>query len=220
MKHGQFQGKSDEALIAQMRKGAVEVSDYLVNKYKGAVRSLADKYYLIGADREDLVQEGMIGLFKAVRDYREDRNTSFYSFAVLCIKREMFTAINKYHSKKNLPLNNYVSLSAELENEHAGQESAPKLLDVLESESASNPEQVALDNEFIDDFEQISKDVFSEKEGRVMELLLQGKSYREIAGELSLSPKSVDNAIQRCKQKLGRIWNVETGPRQKKTGQK
>ncbi len=216
----EFQGKSDEALIGQMRKGAVEVSDYLVNKYKGTVRALADKYYLIGADKEDLVQEGMIGLFKAVRDYREGRNSSFYSFAVLCIKREMFTAINKYHSKKNMPLNNYVSFSSALEDRDFSEERPAKLQDVLEAENTFNPEQVALDNEFIDDFEQISRDVFSEKEGRVMELLLQGKGYKEIAKELSMTPKSVDNAIQRCKQKLGRIWNVEANQKQKKSGEK
>ncbi len=210
MEKDRWKEQSDEKLISQMQQGTAQVWDYLVNKYKGTVRSLANRYYLIGADKEDLVQEGMIGLFKAVRDYRPDRNASFYSFAVLCIKREMFTAINKYHSKKNSPLNNYVSFSAKLEENSRDQETAGKLLDVLEAESAFDPVQAAIDKEFLETFEETAKDFLSETEGKVLHLMIQGKGYREIADALSMSPKSADNAVQRCKQKLTKFLDQKT----------
>ncbi len=206
----QFKGKTDEALIQQMRQGAVQVSDYLMDKYKGTVRALADRYYLIGADKEDLVQEGMIGLFKAVRDYQPDRNSSFYSFAVLCIKREMFTAINKYHSKKNMPLNTYISLSAEEKDPAFDPEQKENLIDRLEDRKGFDPEQAVIDSEFLKDFQEQSREFLSDMEAKVLALLINGKNYREIAEELSMTPKSADNAIQRCKQKIGRLWNMDT----------
>lgn len=199
-----FEGKTDEELV-QMKEHSAQVSEYLINKYKGTVRYLANQYYLIGADKEDLLQEGMIGLFKGIRDYRPEKNCSFYSFAVLCIKREMFTAINRYHSKKNHPLNHYVSFSEALEDAGEGKDNTGTVLDLLESESVYTPEQVALDNEFLEAFEELSSAYLSDKEYQVLQLVLQGKEYREIAQELSMTPKAADNAIQRCKQKLGKL---------------
>ncbi len=205
MRNVTFQQLSDEELISRMRTCTPENSDYKLEKIKGTVRSLANRYYLIGADKDDLVQEGMIGLFKAIRDYRSDRGSSFYSFAVLCIKREMFTAVSKYQSKKNMPLNNSVSFSSELVQNKSVEEPA-QLQDILQAESSQQPEQVVLDNEFENLFIKISEAYLSEKETSVLKLLIEGKGYREIAEELSMPPKSVDNAIQRCRQKLGKVW--------------
>lgn len=209
MKKADFIGMTDETLLVHMREGAEDISGYLIDKYKGTVRYFANQYYLIGADKEDLIQEGMIGLFKAIRDYRPGKNSSFYSFAVLCIKREMFTAINKYHSKRNGPLNNYISFSETLEENNGDKENPGTVLDLLESESTFTPEQVALDNEFMESFEEITSEYLSEKEYQVMQLFLQGKGYREIAKELSMTPKSADNALQRSKQKLGKLLRLE-----------
>ncbi len=208
MNKSDFKGKTDEELLVQMREGLEEVSEHLIDKYKGTVRYLANQYYLIGADKEDLLQEGMIGLFKAIRDFRSNKNSSFYTFAVLCIKREMFSAINKYHSKKNSPLNNYVSFSETLEENSGDKENPGTVLDLLESESIFTPEQAALDNEFLESFEELSSELLSDKEYQVMQLFLQGKGYREIAEELSMTPKSADNALQRSKQKLAKLLNM------------
>lgn len=203
MENSRFQNKKDEELLAQ-KDIDHEVSEYLLEKYKYMVRALANQYYLVGADKEDLVQEGMIGLFKAIRDFRAEKGSSFYSFASLCINRELQTAITRSQSKKNSPLNNYVSISAnddagKAETEHA------HLIDTLEAQDASNPEQAAIDKEFLMQFENEASSCLSELEYQVMRLLLDGNGYREIAEQLCVSPKSVDNAIQRCKQKLLRI---------------
>lgn len=203
-----FEAQTDEMLLEQLRSGSAEVLDYLTEKYKGMVRTLANQYYLAGADREDLVQEGMIGLFKAIRDYRADRNSSFYSFAVLCIKRSMYTAITRSQSKSNQPLNEYISLSADIDADTAGKEGAGTLLEALEAESVYTPEQVVLDQDFLNDFAQQSTEHLSDTEYKVMNLLLEGRTYQEIAAALSISPKSADNAIQRCRQKLKKIYQT------------
>lgn len=196
---------TDEEWLSRLRDGDPEAADYLSEKYKSLVRALADRYYLEGADKEDLVQEGMIGLFKAMRDYRADKGAGFYSFAVLCIRRSMYTAMEKYHSSGNRPLNEYVSLSAEKSGNAADVDGGKTLLDSLESDRGMNPEQIVLDRDFLSDFAQQSTEHLSQTEYRVMNLLLEGKSYLEIADILAISPKSADNAIQRCRQKLKKI---------------
>lgn len=200
-----FAQQTDEQLLEKLRGRDEEVLEYLTEKYKGLVRTLANQYYLAGGDKEDLVQEGMIGLFKAIRDYRPDRNASFYSFAVLCIKRSLYTAITRSQSKSNRPLNEYISLSADVDADMSEKEGTQTLLDALEAESAFTPEQVVLDQDFLNDFAQQSTEHLSETEYKVMNLLLEGKTYQEIAQILSVSPKSADNAIQRCRQKLKKI---------------
>lgn len=200
-----FTQQTDEQLLEKLRDKDEKIFEYLTEKYKGLVRALANKYYLAGGDKEDLVQEGMIGLFKAIRDYRPDRNASFYSFAVLCVKRSLYTAITRSQSKSNRPLNEYISLSTDADADMAGKEGTQTLLDALEAESMFTPEQVVLDQDFLNDFAQQSTEHLSETEYKVMNLLLEGKTYQEIAQILSISPKSADNAIQRCRQKLKKI---------------
>ena len=172
--------------------------EYLLNKYKYFVRAKARSYFLIGADREDLVQEGMIGLYKAIRDYRDDRQASFRAFAELCITRQIITAIKTATRQKHKPLNSYVSLNKPIYDE----ESDRTLFDVILGPKASNPEEIMIDREDLAAVEEKIGEVLSDLEWKVLELYLQGKSYQEIAEILGRRSKSIDNALQRVKTKL------------------
>ena len=172
--------------------------EYLLNKYKYFVRAKARSYFLIGADREDLVQEGMIGLYKAIRDYRDDRQASFRAFAELCITRQIITAIKTATRQKHKPLNSYVSLNKPIYDE----ESDRTLFDVILGPKVSNPEEIMIDREDLAAVEEKIGEVLSDLEWKVLELYLQGKSYQEIAEILGRRSKSIDNALQRVKTKL------------------
>ena len=172
--------------------------EYLLNKYKYFVRAKARSYFLIGADREDLVQEGMIGLYKAIRDYRDDRQASFRAFAELCITRQIITAIKTATRQKHKPLNSYVSLNKPIYDE----ESDRTLFDVILGPKVSNPEEIMIDREDLAAVEEKIGEVLSDLEWKVLELNLQGKSYQEIAEILGRRSKSIDNALQRVKTKL------------------
>ena len=195
-----YKSAKDENLVLMAQNGDETAQRYLLDKYKSLVRAKSRAYFLIGADSEDIIQEGMIGLYKAVRDYNEDKNTSFRSFAELCVNRQMITAIKAATRQKHQPLNSYVSLNKPVYEE----ESEQTYMDFLQSTSSSllNPEALLIGQEnkhFLED--QMVKNL-SSFETRVLLLYLQGRSYFEIAHVLDKPEKSIDNALQRVKKKL------------------
>ena len=194
-----YDGCSDEDLLAHIRgERGDEALDYLINKYRNFVRSKARSYFLIGADREDIVQEGMIGFFKAIRDYRPDKLSSFRAFAELCVTRQIITAIKTATRQKHIPLNSYVSLNKPIYDE----DSDRTLLDVLSGARISDPEELVISHEEFIDIEQKMEEILSDLEWRVLMSYLDGKPYQEIAVDLHRQVKSIDNALQRVKRKL------------------
>lgn len=194
---------TDEQLISRLRGGEKPIMDFLMEKYKGLVRQKAKAMYLWGGENDDLIQEGMIGLFKAVEDYEPDAGASFYSFAELCISRQMYTAIKASQRKKHLPLNSYVSLYT-LGKREDGKEALP-LAETIEAGAESNPEELLLNTEYANAFEEELKDQLSKLENRVLYLHLMGMDYLKIAEVMDKSPKAIDNALQRIKGKARHI---------------
>jgi RNA polymerase sporulation-specific sigma factor len=188
----------DENIIGDARSGNTKALEYLINKYKSFVRAKARTYFLIGADREDIIQEGMIGLYKAIRDFREDKLSSFRAFAELCITRQIITAIKTATRQKHIPLNSYVSLNKPIFDE----ESDRTLMDVISEESIYDPEEMMINREEFTGIEVKMSEILSGLEWEVLSFYLQGKSYQEIAEELDRHVKSIDNALQRVKRKL------------------
>ncbi len=189
----------EELIVEQARKGDPRAQEILIKKYKNFVRSKARSYFLIGADREDIVQEGMIGLFKAMRDYQPDKVTSFKSFAELCIKRQIITAIKTATRQKHIPLNSYVSLNKPVYDD----DSDRTLYDVMSTGSRElNPEHLVIKREELSHIEEKMGEVLSDLEWKVLNAYLEGKSYQEISIEMNKHVKSVDNALQRVKKKL------------------
>ena len=188
----------DEEVVISANAGDIEATEYLMNKYKNFVKSKARSYFLIGADKEDIIQEGMIGLYKAIRDYRSDKLSSFRAFAELCITRQIITAIKTATRQKHIPLNSYVSLNKPIYDE----ESDRTLLDVISEQSTVNPEDLIIGREEMGTIEGKLGDVLSELEWEVLTAYLEGQSYQEMAVELNRHIKSVDNALQRVKRKL------------------
>ncbi|MCM1282534.1 MAG: sigma-70 family RNA polymerase sigma factor [Muribaculaceae bacterium] len=186
---------TDEALVERIRRGHGEVTDYLLEKYKPLVRKKTNAMYLIGGETEDLIQEGMIGLFKAIRDYRQDRDSSFYHFAELCVNRQLYSALEASNRKKHFPLNSYVPLSG---TEDDGEDGA--FLGQTKS-----PEQQIIEQELWSDFKKRLTGNLSKMENKVLILYLEGYNYIQIAELLQKSPKSVDNALQRIRQKIKRM---------------
>ena len=195
---GLFQDQTDEQVVAQAQQGDAVAVEYLLGKYKNFVRSKARSYFLIGADHEDIVQEGMIGLFKAVRDYQPERLSSFRAFAELCITRQIITAIKTATRQKHVPLNSYVSLNKPIYDE----ESDRTLMDVIVECHAQNPEELIIGREEILTLRDKVEQVLSGLEQDVLSAYLDGKSYQEIADMLGRHVKSIDNALQRVKRKL------------------
>ena len=189
---------TDEDLAALSAQGQPEAADCLMQRYKGYVRSLSHARYLIGGDTDDLIQEGMIGLMKAIRDYRPDKLSSFRAFAELCITRQIITAIKTATRQKHIPLNSYVSLNKPLYDE----ESDRTLLDVIIEGRASNPEELIIGQEDLSSIHAKIDEVLSSLEQEVLRSYLDGKSYQEIADNLGRHVKSIDNALQRVKRKL------------------
>jgi RNA polymerase sporulation-specific sigma factor len=194
----------DEEIVEDARNGDTEAQEYLIKKYKNFVRAKARSYFLIGADREDIIQEGMIGLFKAIRDYRSDKLSSFRAFAELCITRQIITAIKTATRQKHIPLNSYVSLNKPIYDE----ESDRTLLDVLSGAKISDPEELIISREELGHIETKIGEILSDLEWKVLMSYLQGKSYQEIAVDLERHVKSIDNALQRVKRKLERYLEV------------
>jgi RNA polymerase sporulation-specific sigma factor len=190
--------QSDENLVEAVRNGDNEALEYLIHKYRNFVRAKARSYFLIGADREDIVQEGMIGLYKSIRDFREDKLTSFKAFAELCITRQIITAIKTATRQKHIPLNSYVSLDKPIYDE----DSDRTLLDVICAARVTDPEELVIHQEEFDDIEVTMSELLSDLERKVLMLYLDGRSYQEIAVDLDRHVKSIDNALQRVKRKL------------------
>jgi len=195
-----FSTMVDEEIVEDSRAGDDKALEYLINKYKGFVRAKARTYFLIGADREDIIQEGMIGLYKAIRDFRPDKLASFRAFAELCITRQIITAIKTATRQKHIPLNSYVSLNKPIYDE----ESDRTLLDVISGSKVTDPEELVISREEFVDIENKMVEFLSELEWQVLMFYLEGKSYQEIADDLSRHVKSIDNALQRVKRKLER----------------
>ena len=193
----QYVPMTDEEVAALAQQGDGQALAYLLNKYKNFVRSKARSYVLIGADHEDIVQEGMIGLYKAIRDFQPERLASFRSFAELCVKRQIITAIKAATRQKHVPLNSYVSLNKPLYDE----ESDRTLMDVIEGR-VTNPEDLYISQEDLNRIQTQISEVLSDLERRVLEAFMDGKSYQEIAELLGRHVKSIDNALQRVKRKL------------------
>lgn len=190
----------DETIVEAARQGDDGAQEFLINKYKNFVRAKARSYFLIGADREDIIQEGMIGLYKAIRDFRNDKLASFRAFAELCITRQIITAIKTATRQKHIPLNSYISLNKPIYDE----ESDRTLLDVLSGTKVTDPEELVISREEFVDIEHKMGEFLSDLEWKVLMSYLDGRSYQEIARDLRRHVKSIDNALQRVKRKLER----------------
>ncbi len=190
----------DEDIVEVAKDGEDSALEYLINKYKNFVRAKARSYFLIGADREDIIQEGMIGLYKAIRDFKSDKLSSFRAFAELCITRQIITAIKTATRQKHIPLNSYVSLNKPIYDE----DSDRTLLDVISGSKVTDPEELIISREEFDDIEDKMGEILSSLEWKVLMSYLEGKSYQEIAVDLKRHVKSIDNALQRVKRKLER----------------
>ncbi|WP_432353420.1 RNA polymerase sporulation sigma factor SigH [Sporosarcina sp. A2] len=200
-----FSTFSDEQLIGIIQEGNTDALDFLITKYQSFVRMKARSYFMMGGDKEDIIQEGMIGLYKAIRDFREDRLSSFKGFAELCIKRQIITAIKTATRQKHIPLNSSVSLDKPVYDE----ESDRTLLDVLSGAGNDDPQDLMIYKENFVQMEVEMNKVLSSLEKEVLGLYLDGQSYQEISEELNRQVKSVDNALQRIKRKLERYMQVD-----------
>ena len=193
-----FESMADEQIVKLAQDADGAALEYLLNKYKNFVRTKARSYFLIGADHEDIVQEGMIGLYKAIRDYRAEKLSSFRAFAELCVTRQIITAIKTATRQKHIPLNSYISLNKPIYEE----DSDRTLLDVITEEGMSNPEEMIIDREDLSMIEGRIGQMLSGLEKQVLVRYMEGKSYVEIAEEMGRHVKSIDNALQRIKRKL------------------
>ena len=200
MKNIEYEGIPDESLIARLRSGETGIEDYLLEKYKRTVRSLARELYLAGGDREDLLQEGMLGLFKAIRDYDPDENASFRPYANLLISRQMYTAVLSAGRQKHRPLNSSISISELQESQKDAELGA-----------ADSPENILIDFENARSLREEIDQTLSKMEKEVLDCYLDGMDYHQIAGKMNRTPKSIDNAIQRIRGKVQRIVNRKNG---------
>ena len=194
----EFNNKSDEGVVYEAKKGNVNAEEYLIAKYENFVKLKSKSYFLIGADKEDIYQEGMIGLYKAIRDFKVDKISSFKAFAELCITRQIITAIKTATRQKHIPLNTYISLNKPIYEE----ESDRTLIDVLSELKINDPEELIIGKEQLEHIEEKMEEVLSDLEKEVLQAYLDGKSYQEIAADLDRQAKSIDNALQRVKKKL------------------
>lgn len=199
-----FKDKIDEEIVVEAKAGNNRAQEYLISKYENFVKAKAKSYFLIGADKEDIYQEGMIGLYKAIRDFNPEKLTSFKAFAELCVTRQIITAIKTATRQKHIPLNTYVSLNKPIYEE----ESERTLLDVLSGIKISDPEELMISKEQMDYIEEKIEQVLSGLELEVLTSYLDGKSYQEIACDLERHSKSIDNALQRVKRKLEKCLDL------------
>ena len=196
---------TDEELVQLTHEGNAAAEEHMFMKYKNYVRSKARTYFLIGADSEDIIQEGMIGLYKAIRDYKPDRQSSFKVFAELCITRQIITAIKSATRQKHMPLNSYVSLNQPVYEA----ESDRTLIDIISESKTTNPEELMISKEEYAQIEARIGDILSDLEMEVLSSYLQGRSYQEIADILNRHVKSIDNALQRVKRKLEKYLDAK-----------
>jgi len=192
---------TDDELVLRARAGDDAALEHLLLRYKNFARVKARNYFLIGADKDDLVQEGMIGLYKAIRDFRPDKQSSFRAFAELCIQRQIITAIKTSTRQKHIPLNSYVSLTRPIPQD-GGEEPDRVLVDVLTQDRSSDPVEMVISREEVESMQTSFKEILSDLEAHVLHLYLEGKSYQDIAEGLKRRVKSIDNALQRIKRKV------------------
>ncbi|EJP6474128.1 RNA polymerase sporulation sigma factor SigH [Clostridium sp. FAM 1755] len=198
-----FEGCVDEEIVMEAKAGNSRAQEYIIGKYENFVKAKAKSYFLIGADKEDIYQEGMIGLYKAIRDFKPDKLSSFKAFAELCVTRQIITAIKTATRQKHIPLNTYVSLNKPIYDE----ESDRTLLDILSEAKVANPEELIISREELKHIQNEIGEVLSDLEMEVLMSYLDGKSYQEIACDLDRHAKSIDNALQRVKRKLEKCLN-------------
>ena len=203
--YAEFADKLDEEVVVEAKNGNIRAQEYLIAKYENFVKLKAKSYFLIGADKEDIYQEGMIGLYKAIRDFKPDKLTSFKAFAELCVKRQIITAIKTATRQKHIPLNTYVSLNKPIYEE----ESDRTLLDILAGLKVTDPEELFISQEQLKHIQTEITRVLSGLELEVLNFYLEGKSYQEIACDLDRQAKSIDNALQRVKRKLEKSLNIK-----------
>lgn len=201
----EFTTKLDEEIVIEAKEGSKGAQEYLISKYENFVKAKAKAYFLIGADKEDIYQEGMIGLYKAIRDFRPDKLSSFKAFAELCVTRQIITAIKTATRQKHIPLNTYISLNKPLYEE----ESDRTLLDIISEAKITDPEEMMISSEELSHMEKEISGALSDLEMEVLSSYLDGKSYQEIACDLDRHAKSIDNALQRVKRKLEKCLNVK-----------
>ena len=201
----EFENKLDEEVVNEAKKGDCRAQEYLISKYENFVKAKAKSYFLIGADKEDIYQEGMIGLYKAIRDFKADKLTSFKAFAEICVTRQIITAIKTATRQKHIPLNTYISLNKPIYEE----DSDRTLIDVLSELKLTDPEELIIGKEQIKHIEGEMAKVLSDLEMEVLQSYLDGKSYQEIACDLDRQAKSIDNALQRVKRKLEKCLYYE-----------
>jgi RNA polymerase sporulation-specific sigma factor len=194
-----FQRMQDEEVVVYAKRGSKRATEHLIAKYRSLVEGKAKSYFLVGADHEDVVQEGMIGLYKAIRDFRNDKLSRFKAFAELCVTRQIITAVKTATRQKHTPLNSYVSLHKPVFDDEA----EGILMDVIPDGRATDPEKLLLNRQVSDYLDNQAKYDLSFLESEVLKSYLQGKSYREMALELNCRTKSIDNALQRAKRKIG-----------------
>lgn len=205
-----YENITDEELIIRLREGEAKITDYIMNKYKNLVKSKAKSMYILGADNEDLIQEGMIGLFKALRDYDCGRDASFYTFADLCISRQMYTAVKASGRQKHMPLNTYISLYSDMTEQEGDKESRQlELVNALTGKDELSPEELFIDKENVEVIEQTIQKELSAFEKQVLDLYLTGMSYTQIAKVLGKDDKSTDNALHRLKAKLKKVLLID-----------
>ena len=207
-KYSDYENCTDDELIDRLRRGEEAIMDYVCDKYKNLVRSKAKSMFILGADNDDLIQEGMIGLFKAVRDYDMGRDASFYTFAELCISRQMFTAVQASKRQKHRPLNTYISLDMGSSANHDGQEGS-NLAEVLTDRAELSPEELVLDKERVEYLEKAIEEDLSDYEKQVLDLYVTGMGYTQIAKVLGRDEKATDNALSRAKQKVRELLKKE-----------
>lgn len=194
-----FGTMQDEDVVVLAKRGSLAATEFLITRYRPLVENKAKAYFVIGADHDDVVQEGMIGLYKAIRDFRSDRLSKFRPFAELCVTRQIITAVKTATRQKHVPLNAYVSLNRSLSTEMTD----GSLLDVLPDQGVESAEQNMLANKLPEDLPEVAKHVLSALESCVLNCYLDGMSYREMSAELKCHTKSIDNALQRVKRKIG-----------------
>lgn len=198
----EFEKMSENDIINLAQKRENVAMEYLLEKYKPLVRQKTRKLFLIDGDKDDLIQEGMIGLFKAVRDYQVGKDAAFRTFADLCISRQLYSAIKKSNRLKNQPLNSYVSIYSD-EFSDADELAGDRTVISSGSDNIANPEAIMIDRENAIDMQNKMFDKLSKMEREVLKRYLDGMTYQEIAADMEKSPKSIDNALQRIKGKIG-----------------
>ena len=204
-----YNNMSDDELLELINKKDTDALDFLICKYKDLVNSKVNKYFIIGAEKEDIVQEGLIGLYKAIKDYKPDKQNSFKSFANLCIERQLITAIKSSNRQKHMPLNSYLSLNmTAFENEDGNNDT--QIVDVLENTVIEDPLDTITKKEYFSSVENVIDSSLSDFEKKVLNRYVQGESYVKIAERLDAPVKSVDNAIQRIRKKPAKNIQAES----------